>query len=89
MFIRRCGDLETVSVSGNQAVTVGARDLLTHFWVPGVNPRVASSLGSRCRSPGRRRRRCTGRSWHWRVEIAAGRGTELLARRPVVDAALA
>jgi len=89
VVIRCWGDLETVSVSGNQVATVGARDLLTHFCVPAVKPRVTSSSGRRCRSPGRRRRRCVGRSWHRRVEIVAGRGAELLARRLVVDAALA
>lgn len=77
-----------VSISGNQAVTAGARDLLTHFWVPGVNPCVASSSGRRCHSLGRRRR-CAGRSWHRRVEITARRSAELLARRLVVDTALA
>lgn len=33
--------------------------------------------------------KCLCRTWHQRVEIAAGRGTELLARGLVVDTALA
>lgn len=66
------------------------QQLLTHFWVLTVNPSVASSSGRRCCCLGRRRRRWwAGRSWHQKVEIVAGRGAELLARRPVVDTALA
>lgn len=68
---------------------LGQRDRLTHFWIPVVNPGVASSSGRCWEGGGGRGGARAGADTRGLRLQRGGEGDELLARRLAVDAALA